>query len=235
MTVDQEDFARLLAVLDGSSDGVAALAELPAERCAAALGLDGVSVSLACPTSLELVWFDAADRRGTDWEDLQFTVGEGPSWDAAWEATAILEPDLRLVPQERWPALLGDPSGPPPVRAAVAIPLQLGEFSLGTLSGYRASPGLPDPLRIADTVLLAAAVTRALLTPAMAWRANGERRAAPLHRAVVHQAAGRLAAHHGDRIDQALDRLRAHAYLRGRPLLEVARQVVEDGVRLEDD
>jgi hypothetical protein len=53
--------------------------------------------------------------------------------------------------------------------------------------------------------------------------------------AVVHQATGMLLVQLGVDAQTALLRLRAHAYAEGRPLREVAADVVERRLRLERD
>lgn len=50
--------------------------------------------------------------------------------------------------------------------------------------------------------------------------------------AVIHQATGMVSAHLAVPLPQALLRLRAHAYSSGRPLTEVAKDIVERRLRL---
>ena len=52
---------------------------------------------------------------------------------------------------------------------------------------------------------------------------------------VVHQAAGMVATQLGVPVDEALLRLRAHAFSSGRPLTDIARDVVSRTLRLDGD
>jgi ANTAR domain len=55
----------------------------------------------------------------------------------------------------------------------------------------------------------------------------------PPHWAEIHQATGRVAAELGISLEEALVRLRAHAFASGRPLRAIARAVVAGELRLE--
>jgi AmiR/NasT family two-component response regulator len=52
---------------------------------------------------------------------------------------------------------------------------------------------------------------------------------------VVHQASGMVAAQLGEPVAEALVRLRAHAFARERPLIDVARDVVDRRLRFVRD
>ncbi|MFK8850673.1 ANTAR domain-containing protein [Streptomyces sp. Ac-502] len=56
----------------------------------------------------------------------------------------------------------------------------------------------------------------------------------PLHRAEAHQATGVLAVQLRIALDQALLRLRGHAYSQDRALLDVARDIIAHRLRLDD-
>jgi AmiR/NasT family two-component response regulator len=56
----------------------------------------------------------------------------------------------------------------------------------------------------------------------------------PPHWAEIHQATGMLAVQLGVGLDEAFVRLRAHADADGRPLRQLAREVVDGHLRLED-
>jgi hypothetical protein len=73
---------------------------------------------------------------------------------------------------------------------------------------------------------------------------NGDRASSPgiddgdlsvLLRADVHRAAGMVMVQADIPIDQALTRLRAHAYAAGRPLPDVAQDIIERRLRLAPD
>ncbi|THC55287.1 GAF and ANTAR domain-containing protein [Streptomyces sp. A1499] len=219
----------LLATASRAAQGLSALR--PAQF-AAALDLDGLVISLINGSGLELVWSDPSDTTGKAVEDLQYTLGEGPSLDAARTGEPVLVPDLRAVPAQRWPALLPPLLGHP-VRALYVLPLQLGAIRLGVLTGRRARPGPLTRDRMSDALALAEAATLMLLGPE-GTRDVGSDSPLPLHRAVLHQAVGVLSVRLDVSVDEALARLRAYAFTHERPILEVADDVLNNGSSLEN-
>ncbi|MEV5979112.1 ANTAR domain-containing protein [Streptomyces sp. NPDC052114] len=215
------DLPRLLAEATTAGRGLTALSPT---ACASALGLDGLAISLLSGSGLELVWHDPADAVGLAFEDLQYTLGEGPTHDATDTGETVVVPDLRALPKARWPALVPAVRGLP-IRAVHSLPLQLGTIRLGALTGHRATAARPTPEGMADALALADVATLILLTPEGADDMAGDG-PPPLHRALVHQAAGFLTVRLGIPIDQALVRLRAYAFTHDRPILDVAHDVV---------
>lgn len=228
MSAHVHDIGSLLAEAATVSQGLDALAP---DRCAAAVGLDGLAISLLNRSGLELVWHEAADTLGAALEDLQYTVGEGPTLDAARTGEPVLVPDLQSVPERRWPALLSA-ARPHPLRAVFALPLHLGAIRLGALTGHRATPGPLSRRQMSDTLALADAATAILLTPD-GTHDMGQDSPLPLHRALIHQAAGALTVRLDLPIDQALARLRAYAFTHDRPILDVADDVIHHHSRLD--
>jgi hypothetical protein len=165
---------------------------------------------------MEASW--SADGTSSALQDLQFTWGEGPSVDAARHGGLMLVPDLGAVPVLRWPAFASaaDDIG---VRALFAFPLRLGAIGLGALEVYRTEPGPLTATQLGDALVLADTVTALLLrlpldtTPVVL-------------RAAVHQATGMIAVQLDTGLSDALVRLRAHAFASGRPINQVAADVV---------
>jgi hypothetical protein len=121
-----------------------------------------------------------------------------------------------------------------------AFPLRSGAVRLGVLVLHRVTAGPLPPERILDALVLADVVLTLLLdeqtsTPGdpARWLGDGD----SLGRAEVHQATGMVSVQLGVGVDQALLRLRAHAYAQELPILEVARAVVNRTLRfaLESD
>ncbi|MCF3125656.1 ANTAR domain-containing protein [Streptomyces arenae] len=215
------DLATLLAAAARGGQGLGAL---PPDRCAAALGLDGLTISLVNRSGLELVWNDPADAVGITFEDVQYTLGEGPTHEAAAVGEAVVVPDLHALPDGRWPALLPAVRGLG-IRAVHSLPLRLGAIRLGALTGHHATPVRLGRRQVADALTLAETATLILLTPE-GTRDMGSDHPLPLHRALIHQAAGVLTVRFGIPIDQALVRLRAYAFAHDRPILDVAHEIV---------
>ncbi|GCD48035.1 GAF and ANTAR domain-containing protein [Streptomyces paromomycinus] len=199
------------------------------------LGHDALTLCLATPRGqLELLWSDdAADRLGPAMDDLQYVLGEGPTLEALHTARTVIEPDLRNTPVGRWPQFL--PAARTDVRTVVAVPLLLGVVSVGVLTAYRTRPGAPSAEQTAATDRFARAALNLLLYASPARLLTGEHGAGlALHRAEVHQATGVLSVQLRVALDQALLRLRAHAYAQDRALLDVARDVIAHRLRLDN-
>ncbi|WP_152627542.1 hypothetical protein [Streptacidiphilus melanogenes] len=115
-------------------DGFDAAAEV-AVRAAETLGVDGLTVSLATGgEQAELVW--CTDEAAGQFEDLQFTLGEGPGPDAVRAGAMVLVPDLARVRAHRWPALSTE-SGALAVCAVFCFPMAIGAIRVGVLTVVR--------------------------------------------------------------------------------------------------
>jgi GAF domain-containing protein len=221
---------RMTALLDELADRrTGGLDESFARRCAEALDVDGLAVTLAGEDAhSEPVWFSGPDAAAL--EDLQFTLGEGPANDALRTGRLVLDGDLHRVPRERWPGFLSAAQRAG-VRAVFAVPLQIGAIMVGVLTCHRSAPGALKEGALTDVLILADALTLTLLgSPADpdggpgrgSWLAQD----ASLYRAEVHQATGMIAVRLGVTPAAALARLRAFSYSAELPILEVARDVV---------
>jgi hypothetical protein len=223
--------ARILRDLPSTS-GISPLGGDPA-RCACVLGVDGIAVSLGTNGALaEMVW--STPGRSSELEDAQFTLGEGPGLDAYRHRTLIAVPDLERSDPHRWPAFLPD-AGRLGVRALFCFPLCLGAASLGVLTAQRAAPAPLDPDQTDDALVMAAAITAALILHGE-WR-DSFAQAEPhttLHRAAVHQAAGIVSVQAHVSLTEAMVILRAHAYRTERPLLTTAEDVVSRHLHFRD-
>ncbi|GHB77555.1 GAF domain-containing protein [Streptomyces xanthochromogenes] len=198
-----------------------------AEICADLLNADGLAVSLVLDMGhTELVWCHGT--ASAQFEDLQFTLGEGPGPDALASGHPVRVPDLAEVRPGRWPALLGALDGLP-VRAVFAFPLGLGAIQVGVLTVVRNGPRALSAQETDDATALARLLTARFL--------GGGQGSNPqvLHRAVVHQATGMVSVQLDRPLAEALMRLRAYAYAHGRPITEVAQDVVARRLRFNDD
>ncbi|WP_158813063.1 ANTAR domain-containing protein [Streptomyces rimosus] len=196
-----------------------------AVRCAHALGLEGIAVSLR--RGAELVWF--SDDISARLEDAQFTLGEGPGLTADFDEVTCHVADLAGGAGGRWPQF-ADEAGSLGVRAVFVWPVRSGGAQLGTLTGYRRTPGPLTGQQVADGLLVADALAGRVL----AWRPDtdeagngpGTAGAVDLHRTEVHQATGVLSCQLGVPLEEALLRLRARAFASGQPLHDTARAIL---------
>ncbi|MFH8410163.1 GAF domain-containing protein [Streptomyces sp. NPDC018019] len=226
------DLAAVLGDLRASSGGKE-LIGVDAARCAQALGVDGVAVSLPVTGEPgELVW--STPGTSARLEDLQYTLGQGPALETAAMCAPVIEPDLVHVAAGRWPALLPEAIGLG-VGAVFCFPLLLGGACLGTLTLQRAAPGPLKEAEHTDAWLVAGALTAVLADGAQQWAASDAKGDSVLYRAAVHQAAGMVSVQAETTLAQALVRLRAYAFARGRPVVDVAEDVVARRVHFRKD
>ena len=173
----------------------------------------------------------SAGEVGVLMEDLQYTLGEGPSLDADRLGRPVLEPDLAEPVAPRWLVFAGAALDAG-VSAVFAFPLRSTLTSLGALGLYASRPG---PLRDDAALVVAAIAARSVLR--MPWMLTDLEEPAGGgwdFRPVVHQATGMVAAQLGVALDEASLRLRAHAVGTDRPITDVAGDVVARRLRLAD-
>jgi len=171
----------------------------------------------------------ATDPRSDELEDLQATLGQGPSADVIDGFGPVLEGELTSTQAlERWPEF-SPAATARGVAAIFAVPVGVGAARLGVLSLYRdwAGPLSTDQfnalLLYADAVLMLALDERGGLAPGAA-DLLGEGFTA--RRAEVHQAAGMASVQLGVSLTDALVAMRARAYAEGRTISQVAADVV---------
>src|SRR2546427_849168 len=102
----------------------------PQRVCSAAvdlLGVTGAALSLMTNSRLGAVW--ASDPVAARLEDIQLTLGEGPTMDALRWTSPAIEPHLAAV-STRWP-FFRSPALDLGVGAVLAFPLQVGVIRLG--------------------------------------------------------------------------------------------------------
>ncbi|MFD9460823.1 ANTAR domain-containing protein [Streptomyces sp. NPDC060027] len=234
-------------ISDGMADALRSLRRGggdPALVCVRALGAEGVALSLLVgeDRAAEPLWCRPGPSER--FEELQFTLGEGPGPDAVRTGLTVLEPDLRRVHPGRWPVLLplAREIG---VHGVCCFPLGVGAVRVGVLTVLCDKDRRLSEQQCADATALAAALTGAFLNVEQRGGASGDgdvsglgivlQWPSGLHRAVVHQATGMISVQLGVPMDVALLRLRARAYGSERPLGEVAEDVVARRLRFNDD
>lgn len=171
-------------------------------------------------------------------EALQFTLGEGPCIETHMERRAVLAEHLGASgPAQRWPVFAGQ-AWEAGIRAVFSFPVLLHEQVVAVLSLYRAAPGALSATgeRMAAAYAVAAAVL--LLHDAHTLFASGQDQdevaaLIPPSLAVISQAIGFLVSRLGLDENQALARLRAHAFVAQRPLAEVADDLLQRRLPVE--
>jgi hypothetical protein len=217
----------LLAIArDNSDDRV--VASRICHACVAGLDVDGAAISLLT-TSPSRHTLAVTDETAGLLEDLQFTLNEGACMEAATTGRPVLVADIEeSVQVARWPIFAAAVAQRTAARALFALPLQWGVVNLGVLDLYRATPGALVDAQLWDA--LSAADTAALMLLGLRTDpgdgAGGWLDHAVGHRAEIHQATGMVLMQLGVSAAEALARMRGHAFVHDRLLIDVARDVV---------
>ncbi|HET9141161.1 GAF and ANTAR domain-containing protein [Actinophytocola sp.] len=206
------------------------------QACLVATSVSGVGVALMTADGPSGVVLAATDGRARQLEELQFSFGEGPCVEASDSGRPVLQADLAVTGPTRWPGFVAAvlDFG---VRAIFALPLRVGAIRVGVLDLYRDVPGQLEILELAEALAFAEAATLVVLYLQDHAAQEGDQSALvePIERrAVVHQATGMIAVQLGISLAEALLRLRARAYVSGRPVSEVAADVVSRRMRFDD-
>ena len=169
----------------------------------------------------------ASDALAGRLDELQFDLGEGPHWEVLRTRNPVFNDDLLLGGHQAWP-IFGASVVDLGVRAVFAFPVVSSEVTVGVVDLYRTAPGgLGD-----DGMAAAAALAERIAGPALraAFRSAEDGRpegaAYPALRREVHQAIGMILVQLDTDASEAFARLRAYAFLTGRSVHEVARDVV---------
>jgi hypothetical protein len=186
--------------------------------------VDGIAVTVADAfDSLALIY--ASDVRAQRLSDLEFALGQGPAL-SCFEAEESLEVDDLTLGSAgcRWPAY-----APEAVRngvgAVFVLPLVYTGHALGTVSLYRTLPGPLTSWQRRQVESVTEMINLALVSP------EAQAGVGTSLRMAVHQAAGMVMEQTGMQIHDALVLLKATAYSEGKPVDEVADEVVKGGRR----
>ncbi|TWP54368.1 GAF and ANTAR domain-containing protein [Lentzea tibetensis] len=193
--------------------------------CVDVLPVDGASISVMTGTQEREMLF-ASDDVAAQIEALQFSLGEGPCFEAFTTRRPVLVPDLPQASASAWP-VFATAIEELPVGAIFAFPLQTGAITIGAIDLYRTRPGWlsGDELTAAlEVVDLATVVLLGLQLGDVAG--DGWWGALSSNREQVHQATGMLIAAMGVSAEEGLARLRGYAFVMGRSVDEVAHDVV---------
>ncbi len=176
------------------------------------------------------------------YDELQFTMGEGPCLESVALRAPVLVVDLADPNHIRWPAY-GAAMLAYQIRAVYAMPVLVAGEYVGALDLFRAQPGPLGTEHMAGAVaaaelaaipvldLMNADLQAAVSDPSStAWTELNT-----LSRAEVSQATGMLMAQLDIDAATALVRLRAHAYAADRSAIDVARDILDRRLVLEDD
>ncbi|MFI6933736.1 GAF and ANTAR domain-containing protein [Streptomyces sp. NPDC050287] len=215
--------------------------EIPGRLCMVAVKLlpvIGASVSLrsdGIPVQLS-----ASSDQAAHLSEVQATLGDGPCMYAAATGAPVLACDLTAGRDaRRWPVFAQQATAAG-VQAVYSVPLGNDAVCVGTLDLYRATPGELTTRELRTAQLVAAVMTVALMALPQGEE-NGRGEEEPWLSGLatdhdeVYQAIGMIMVQLGVASEEALARLRAHAFAHNRTALEVARDVVSHRKRFDRD
>jgi len=230
---------QLLAAVDGRR-GVEAADRL-CEACVVLFDIDAAAISLVFDGATSGT-LGSSGEPARIYDELQFTLGEGPCLDSITFKGPILVADLADPDDARWP-IYGPAMLSHRIRGVFAMPVLVAGEHIGALDFFRAQPG-----DLAGDQLAGAIAAAELAGVPLLDLMNDDLEAAvndpgsnawpelqALSRAEVSQATGMLVAQLGVDPAEALVRLRAHAYATGRSSTDVARDILDRRLRLEAD
>ncbi len=230
---------RLLGAVDGYRG--AAAADRLCEACVSLFDMDAAAISVIFDgAATGTLGSSGAPARMYD--ELQFTLGEGPCVDSITQRAPVLVVDLADTDDRRWPAF-GPALLAHHVRGVYAMPVIVAGEYVGDLDLFRHKPGHLDGEYLTGAVVAAELAAIPVLDfldvdlqaavddpNSNAWAEFNA-----LARIEVSQATGMLVAQLEVDPAEALVRLRAHAYATGRTATDVARDILARRLRLEAD
>lgn len=170
-------------------------------------------------------------------EDEQYTIGLGPCRDAFDTGLSVHAPSFDSDISTRWPtfvALARDCD----IGAVFAYPLSAAGVKVGVLTLYQQLEGSLTTAQQDDSAALVEVLTETVLSlqddappGTLAPVLDGAVR----YRAEIYQAAGMVAIQLGVPADEALLRIRAHAFANDQTVAETAALIVARRLRLPDD
>lgn len=224
-------FVRLADTLVASFD-LHDLARDLCESCTRLLAVDAAGILLVHEGELQVL--AASEERLRLLELFQVQAREGACVDCFRDHRPVAVHDLRDE-RDRWPAFT-ERALEAGYRAALALPLRHGDRTIGALNLFAMRPGPVPPADVEVARALADTATIAVLEHRAAEasdRTTAQLRAALESRVRIEQAKGVLAERHHLDLEQAFERLRAHARSNRRRLHEVAADVVAGTLDLE--
>jgi hypothetical protein len=231
------DRDRWLEILRGDEVEADQRPQRIAEKCVERLGVTGAGISIVSDMGNRTV-VCATDEVSARIEELQVALGEGPCVDAVGRAGPVLVQDLsdhHDLSVERWPSFMRA-AHEVGVRAVFAFPMRIGVLGIGAVDLYRTTPGSLSEDELSGALLAAEVAGVAVLgLRPDAEAALVEDSDAGAYLAQVHQATGMVMVQLGVSVDQAFLLLRARAFAAGRPLHDVATDVVRRRLRFSQE
>lgn len=218
-----------------------AAADRLCEACVSLFAVDAAAISLVFDGTNSGT-LGVSDERARLYDELQFTLGQGPCLETVAMRAPVLVVDLADPDDARWPiyapALLAYD-----IRGVFALPVLLAGEHMGALDLFCSRPGVLAAEDLAGALIAAELAGIPMLDllgenlqdmlgdpQSVAWEDLST-----ITRTEVSQATGMLVAQLEVEPAEALVRLRAYAYAAGRSVSDVARDILDRRLRLDAD
>ena len=169
----------------------------------------------------------ASDEVAARLDELQFDLGEGPCWDALNLAQPVLEPDIRVHADVRWPAFsaaIVDQR----ISSLFAFPLVVGPLRIGAVDLYSVDVVQLSTASARQASVLADAVGRYVLRLALEEIGGDfERTGNAFSRRLIHQATGMVIAQLRISAADAQLIIQGHAFATGSTMMDLAQRIVD--------
>lgn len=177
-----------------------------------------------------------SDPLAAEADALQFELGEGPRWEALTSRSPVLCPDLATTFESPWPVFRAAARGLG-IEALFAFPMIMGAAQVGIVDLYCTSPRPVDRDFVSLASLMAGRVANAAVQRALRSAEDHQSHESPMAPALrreVHQATGMIISQLGLTATEAFSRLQGHAFAVGRPIEQVAHDVVARTLTFDD-
>ncbi|MBK5223936.1 MAG: GAF and ANTAR domain-containing protein [Acidimicrobiia bacterium] len=214
---------------------VVELLTLLTDRCVEALEVDDAGLMLAAPVGSDLRVMSSSSAAMFDLELYELQSSEGPCLDSYRSGEPVHNEDLHTT-GERWPRFT-----PAAIAAGFqsvsAVPMRWRGTTIGALNLFRKGPGQLDDADLDAARAFADVATIAILQHKAALDArvvNEQLNQALNSRVILEQAKGMLAERANIDVDEAFDRLRAHARRHNLRLGAVAHDILAGTLTVDD-
>jgi hypothetical protein len=196
------------------------------------LPITGLSITLVDPSGRQSTIY-SSDRIAAFFDDLQFTLGEGPTLDT-YRSGIVTQIDEISVNSGRWPLFVNGVAASG-IHAFYIFPLVVEELCVGVVTSYRAAAGFLSTAEVNDGNWLCSVVARPAMKLAIQYARDDTGPVPAETRREVHQAVGMVLAQLGTTASVALARIRARAFSSSRTIQAVAHDVVARKINFERD
>jgi hypothetical protein len=177
----------------------------------------------------------ASDSQAARLDELQFDLGEGPCWDAMRSAYPVLAPSIGTTGRTRWPSFTQSivTDG---VNSVFAFPLAVGPLRFGAVDLYSTAPVSLSDTQAQQAEAMAEVISRHVLRRALASIGDdGDEVVSAFSRRLIHQASGVVLAQIGISADDARLVIQGQAFAAGRPMMDVAQDILDGRLRFTRD